>query len=171
MKFKNIIISFSKYGIMAFIMCLLFLSCGCSQKEVDNALIFRDSSMTGGNITFSYDRQNGKIYFGGEGETIQFYEKDISKGWNDDGCRIGLSIISPISIDDVDGIEIKLDGKVVKENNLFSIVNDDEIPQINLFPIVSQEKKNLTLEIKWSSSTKTQNYEIIILEGTNFMQN
>ena len=146
----------------------LFLS-GCGQKVLPLALIERDGGFTGGGISFFYDQENGKVYFGGEGECIQFYEADITKGWQEAGNRVGLKINPPIKIEDEGEVEVVFDGQALEVDKLLTFSSAQPTGQLNFYPLVSQQKKSLTLKIKWSGGTAWQEYQITIKEGTIFM--
>ena len=170
MNFKRLKLKTKTFFILSIIFFAMFTLVGCNNKVLPNAIISRDDYLIGGNISFVYNKENGNIFLGGEDEVIQFYQSDLAKGWESDGCRVGLKIISPCKVEDVNNIKIKLDGEILRDDGLFSIVNDEKIAQINLYPLVSNEKKDLSLEIKWTSTSKTQCYNIIIKDGTRFMQ-
>ena len=146
----------------------LFLS-GCGQKVLPLALIERDGGFTGGGISFVYDQENGKVYFGGEGECVQFYEADITKGWQEAGNRVGLKINPPIKIEDEGEIEVVLDGQTQNVDSLLTLSSAQPTGQLNIYPLVSEQKKSLTLKIKWSGGTAWQEYHITNKEGTIFM--
>lgn len=146
----------------------LFLS-GCGEDVLPFALIERDGAFTGGGISFAYDQENGKVYFGGEGECVQFYEVDITKGWQEAGNRVGLKINPPIKIEDKGEIEVVLDGQTQNVDSLLTLSSAQPTGQLNIYPLVSEQKKSLTLKIKWSGGTAWQEYQITIKEGTIFM--
>ena len=106
------------FVVLSMIFALSFFLSGCGQEVLPFALIERDGAFTGGGISFVYDQENGKVYFGGEGECVQFYEADITKGWQEAGNRVGLKINPPIKIEDVGEIEVVLDGQTQNVDSL-----------------------------------------------------
>ena len=66
---KNILIVFLLFS------CIFFV--GCKDKNLTQMPIMQDIYKTGGNLTFNYDEISHVATFGGEGEVIQYYQKDI----------------------------------------------------------------------------------------------
>lgn len=156
------------------IIAILLISCsifvGCKQKQIDYSLVERDIYNTGGNISFSYDSLSHSAIFGGEGEIIQFYSSDISKGWTEDGCRVGIKLLAPKEIDDYNSGSAILDGKKINAEDFFVEVEEGVINYAQFQPIVSKEKSHFQLKITWQEGFKEQTYNIFIKEGTLFME-
>lgn len=152
-----------------FILPCLILG-GCQNKTFEYQLLQRDNYNTGGNLTFVYDEISHTAIFGGDGETVQFYSKDIAKGWDKEGCRVGVQIPLPNDVEDFKSGSAVLDGKKISAQE-FVIHSDETTPQYALFqPLVSKEKSQINLKVTWQDGFEEQSYLIIIKEGTEFMQ-
>lgn len=155
------------------LLMLLFLSCvllyGC-EKNLAYSNLERDNYNTGGNLTFVYDETTRTALFGGEGEIIQFYHKDIAKGWAEDGCRVGVKILIPKGIDDYKSGSAVINGEKVSGED-FYLQNEDGFSNYAVFqPIVSEELKHVVLKITWEEGYEEQVYYIVIKEETIFME-
>lgn len=148
----------------------LLLMGGCNEKTFDYSALERDNYNTGGNLTFVYDQITRTATFGGEGETVQFYSQDIAKGWEEEGCRVGVQLLIPKEVKDYKSATAVLDEDKLTAEDFVVQIGDE--PQYALFqPIVSQEKSQVELKITWQEGYKEQTYLIVISDGTNFMTN
>ncbi len=151
-----------------FLLCLLLLtSCGHAYPYSE---ILRDAEMTGGSLDFVYDSSSHTATFGGEGQIVQFYKKDITKGWEEDGCRVGIEIKAPSEVKDFESSALWIDGKKMIADEIYQIVNNEKTGRVVLTPIVSQEKKEIEIKIEWKEAAPKQTYKIKIKEGTIFME-
>ena len=157
-----------KYIMLIFVLLFCFVG-GCNNKSFTQPVLTRDNFNTGGNISFFYDKEAFIAYFGGEGDVVQFYNVDIAKGWDEDGCRVGVQLDLPKEIDDFKSATAKVDEKNLTSKDF--IIEIDEQTQIAVFhPIVSEDKKHISIEITWAEGVEPQEYKIIIKEGTIFME-
>lgn len=148
---------------------VLFLS-GCNGKTLNYQAVERDNYNTGGNLTFVYDELSHTATFGGEGEIVQFYSKDIAKGWTEEGCRVGVRILIPKEVDDFKSGWATLAGEKLNTEDFFVQTNENSSNYAVFHPIVSQEKSEIDLKIIWQEGFGEQNYHIVIKEGTTFME-
>jgi len=160
---------FFKYS-LSILLLISFLSFyGCDKKSFSQPVLTRDNYNTGGNITFFYDQQSYVAYFGGEGEIIQYYEQDIAKGWREEGCRVGISLLLPNNLEDYKSATAKINGKELNSTDFIVEINEEtKIAQFQ--PIVNEKNKVINLKITWEEDSQSQEYKIVIKEGTMFMQ-
>lgn len=159
---------FLKSTLAIILICVSLFVYGCDKKSFSSIILTRDNYNTGGNLTFSYDQQSQVAYFGGEGEVVQFYQEDIAKGWTKKGCRVGVSMTLPAELDDYKSATAKINGEELNSNDF--IVEIDEQTNIAFFqPIVSEEKRVIEIEITWAKDSQSQEYKIIVKDGTLFM--
>lgn len=142
---------------------------GCQDKTFDYQIMRRDIYKTGGNISFIYDEVSRTAIFGGEGETVQFYESDIAKDWQEAGCRVGVQILVPNEVDDFKSGSAVLDGQKIEAQDFF-VEEEDGINYAVFQPLVSKEKSHLQLKIIWQDGFEEQTYNIVVKEGTAFME-
>ncbi len=147
------------------ILCSILSFSGCG-KEVSSAKITRDDEFVGGNLTFVYDEKLREISVGGEGEFIQFYDKDLARNW-EAGNRIGLKIIAPKEIDDHAKTTIEIDG--VTFVDMFVKIDGQRQDFFNIYPIVTEKTKEINFKICWNESVNAQNYKIKIMSGTKLL--
>ena len=160
----------SKLWILIWVIPMLILG-GCNNKTFDYSIMQRDNYNTGGNLTFVYDKLTYTAFFGGEGETVQYYSKDIAKGWHEDGCRIGVKLLIPKGIKDYKPATAVV-GKEKLNAEDFLVETGDGQPQYAVFqPIVSKENSHVELKITWQDGYDEQTYLIVIKDETIFMTN
>ena len=147
----------------------LFLS-GCQNKDLIQPKVMQDIYKTGGNLSFNYDETTHTIIFGGEDEIIQFYQEDIARGWNEKGCRIGFQMIVPKEVEDFKSGSANLDGEELLPTQYIDL-HEGQTLVATFQPIVTPQKSNLTLKIKWEDGKNEQVYHIVIKKGTLFMDN
>ena len=149
------------------ISCLFLV--GCDKKAFLQPVMSRDNYNTGGNLSFYYDEQAHIAYFGGDGEVVQFYEKDIAKGWTKEGCRVGVTLILPNDLKDYKSATAEIDGKDYISNDF--IIEIDENTAIAQFqPIVSEDNKKINIKLTWAEDSQTQEYKIFVKDGTLYME-
>ncbi|MBP3344711.1 MAG: hypothetical protein J6K97_00715 [Clostridia bacterium] len=154
-----------KFIAIFMLVCCLFCV-GCKEKGFDYSAAERDVYNTGGTLSFEYDKDTKSAIFGGEGEVVQYYQPDIAKGWNEEGCRVGIKILPPKGLKDYKAARATLDGEELEYKDFLL---GDEIKYAVFQPIVSEEKRQIELIIKWTEKTKEHKYNIIIREGTTFL--
>ena len=147
--------------------CLFFVACG--DREVSYSTIYRDQFETGGDISFSYDNITHTAHFGGNNEIIQYCQPDISKGWQEGGHRIGISLNAPIKLTNPLSAHANLDGIEYDNGSFLKSVNGEITNRAEFYPVLSQEKREIELKIVWQDGITEQVYKIVINEGTIFL--
>ncbi len=142
---------------------LIFTLCGCG-SEIASAIITRDDEMTGGSLSFVYESVSRSIYIGGEGEFIQYYEKDLNKNL-EAGNRIGLKIQAPNEVEDLGKTVLEIGG--VTFTDMFVEIDGQEQNFFNIYPLVTKETKEIPFKITWQDNTQT--YTLKIVDGTKLL--
>lgn len=162
-----------KCKVLVVLLCLMmifpFISFGCGSKELDSASIVRDDLRTGGSLSFVYDKNQRVAYVGGEDEVVQFSEADESKGFSE-GCRIGLKVTAPDENLDLETATLEMNGVNYSSGNFLETINGQKQRFFNLYPLVSKEDDEIKFSVTWQDGTKQQDYKIIIVSGTKYMQ-
>lgn len=157
-----------------FLVSFFILSCLCVMTACQQALpysdITRDREMTGGSLSFVYDKENHTAIFGGEGEIVQFYQSDVTKGWKESGCRVGVELTAPNDVKDYESGNLWIDGEKIQGGEFFKVVGENKVGKVILTPIVSAEKREVEIKVEWSDGVPSQTYKIKIKEGTQFME-
>ncbi len=162
-----------KCKVLVVLLCLMmifpFISFGCGSKELDSASIVRDDLRTGGSLSFVYDKSQRVVYVGGEDEVVQFSEADESKGLSE-GCRIGLKVTAPDENLDLETATLEMNGVNYSSGNFLETINGQKQRFFNLYPLVSKEDDEIKFSVIWQDGTKQQDYKIIMVSGTKYMQ-
>ncbi len=162
-----------KCKVLVVLLCLMmifpFISFGCGSKELDSASIVRDDLRTGGSLSFVYDKNQRVTYVGGEDEVVQFSEADESKGLSE-GCRIGLKVTAPDENLDLETATLEMNGVNYSSGNFLETINGQKQRFFNLYPLVSKEDDEIKFSVTWQDGTKQQDYKIIMVSGTKYMQ-
>lgn len=162
-----------KCKVLVVLLCLMmifpFISFGCGSKELDSASIVRDDLRTGGSLSFVYDKNQRVTYVGGEDEVVQFSEADESKGLSE-GCRIGLKVTAPDENLDLETATLEMNGVNYSSGNFLETINGQKQRFFNLYPLVSKEDDEIKFSVIWQDGTKQQDYKIIMVSGTKYMQ-
>ena len=146
----------------------LFLLTAC-QQNLPYSSVTRDDEMTGGSLSFSYNEEAHIAEFGGEGEIVQFYSADIAKGWEEEGCRVGIAFSAPSEVKDFEGSSIWVDGEKIAGGEFYQTVNGQKVGRVVLTPLVSEEKREIQIKVEWNDNSPAQTYKIRIKDGTQFM--
>ena len=159
-----------KNSILKIFLCVLIVTlslcmASCTEKVYPQNIVYQDDQKTGGNLSFYYDEISHTAVFGGEGEVIAFYQKDLTKGWNKEGNRVGIKIIAPSSVKDYDSGWAKVGDEEIKNGEFYQVVNGEKSNQANFYPIID-ENFFCNIEICWEEGSKPQNYQVKIVEGT-----
>lgn len=157
--------------LLIFALLPFLLLSGCGDKNVEYANVYRDKYSTGGDITFSYDKITHTAYFGGENEVVQFYDANIAKGWDEAGNRVGVKLVSPCKITNPLSAKAQIGDKVYENGSFYSYINGKVTDEVEFFPLVSEEKREVILKIVWQDGVTEQTYKIIVKEGSVFMKN
>ena len=162
-----------KCKVLVVLLCLMmifpFISFGCGSKELDSASIVRDDLRTGGSLSFVYDKSQRVVYVGGEDEVVQFSEADESKELSE-GCRIGLKVTAPDENLDLETATLEMNGVNYSSRNFLETINGQKQRFFNLYPLVSKEDDEIKFSVTWQDGTKQQDYKIIMVSGTKYMQ-
>ncbi len=158
------------FAIIMLIFSFSFLFVGCGDENLPNAKVTRDSEMTGGSLSFEYNQESGHIYVGGQDEIVQFYDSNITKGWQEEGNRIGLVFYAPKKLSDYETGTLSFQGETFSGGGFFRRVNGEKIGEVIIYPLISEEDKEIEIKITWQEGIKEQVYKLIIKKGTTFMQ-
>lgn len=159
-----------KIKILTIFVCLtvIFLCSGCGDKELPSAKITRDDARTGGSLSFVYDQKERVVYVGGEDEVVQYSAEDQEKNLGE-GCRVGLKVTAPDVELDVSNATLEMNGINYSAGDFLEVINGQKQRFFNIYPIVSQEDKEIKFVVCWQEGTKEQEYKIVVVDGTKFM--
>lgn len=146
----------------------IFAFAGCGDKELEPANILRDDARTGGSLSFVYDKNLQTVYVGGEEEIVQYSQANESKGL-EEGCRIGLKVIAPSENLDFENSTLEMNGINYSSGDFLESINGNKQPFFNIYPVVSKENKIVKFSVVWQDGIKKQDFKIIVVEGTRFM--
>ena len=138
------------------------------KKTEEYSVVYRDDYNTGGNISFDYDEESHTAYFGGKDEVLQYYKKDIAKGWYEDGFRVGVKLYAPKKLDNYQSATAKIGNETYEGGSFYKQVNGENSLVAEFYPIVSEKNKTIELKIVWQEGIKEQIYKIIVRDGTIF---
>ncbi len=159
-----------KIIIIIFISLISFVLIGCGNHTLEYSSVYRDDYKTGGNIDFEYQPLSRTIIFGGEGQVIQYYDKNIVKGWTEEGNRVGFKIIPPKGLDNYQSGYAIIDNKKILSDEFYKSNEDNQDYIAQFFPIVREDKKEVIIKIIWQDGVDAQIYHLVIKEGTIFGQ-
>lgn len=143
---------------------LLLTGCG---KELSYGKVERDTSLTGGNLSFVYDASTHTATFGGKGEVIAYYPEDTSIG-REKGNRIGFKIYAPCECNDFSKSKLSFQGSEYTGGTFMQTVYEDSMNYFVLTPLVSKDNHEFEVSISWEQNSATQTYYIKIADGTLF---
>lgn len=155
-----------KYLICFLLLITLFAS-GCGAESYPSAIITRDEANTGGNLSFVYDSHSREIYFGGEGEYIQFYSANEASGLKE-GYRVGIKVTAPDAVTTTEDAMLEFNDATY--NDFLEKVEGQEQNYFYLYPTFSVEARETNFKITWNKNAKPQIYKIILNEKTNFLK-
>ena len=141
-----------------------FYGCG---KQLTYGDVVRDPAMTGGDLSFVYDRQSHTATLGGEEEVVSYYLGDEELGLQS-GNRIGIKIYAPDEIKDYSKAKLDFQGVQYTSGSFMSKVYDKVQNYFILKPIVSENINTLEVKVSWTQDSAAQTYIIKIAEGTKF---
>ena len=105
------------------LLSLMLVACGCSKNMEPYATVTRTPDNTGGaNLSFSYNTDTHTAWFGGEGETIDYYAENVGIG-RSAGNRVGITITAPEEITTFDGFKL-----TIYEDKVYEGLNDNGKP-------------------------------------------
>lgn len=146
---------------------MLFLI-GCGDKNLKYSLVQRDDQNIGGNLTFDYDSVTHVATFGGKGETVEYYNEDIARGFNKAGNRVGIKLSAPSSIKDYNTGSATVGDEKIVGGSFYRQVNNEKVGEAVFYPLVDENNRKLELKIIWEDGTVEQTYTILIREETQF---
>ena len=153
--------------LLIFLILLSIVSTACGTKIYSSATITRDEANTGGDISFIYDEHTKNIYFGGEGEYLQYYSADEVKGL-DAGYRVGIKVTAPGEVKNLDDTVLEMNGN--KYNDIFEKIENQPQNYFYIYPTFSEETKEINFKITWTQMSKPQKYKVILNEKTKFLE-
>ncbi len=156
-----------RFCLMLLIICCVFALAGCS-KKLDSASITRDDARVGGSLSFVFDKNERKIFVGGEGEVLQFSTADETLGL-EEGNRIGLKITAPTELLDVSTAKLEMNGVNYSADDFLEMVGGQPQRFFNLYPTFTKDDAKAKFCVIWQEGTAKQCYEVFINEGTRFM--
>lgn len=160
--------NFSRYIAFLFVLFCTVTLMGCNNKSLPQNNITRDDYHIGGNLSFYYDDITKTAVFGGKGESIEYYSQDLTRGWKNEGNRVGLKIIAPVEVNDFESGWAKVGDEKIDNGGFFQIVNGQKTRQANFYPIVKEDDNSIDIEICWQEGSKTQIYHVKVVENTKF---
>ncbi len=150
-------------------LCLIMLSvcfiCGCG-REYSYGKIERDASLTGGDLSFSYDSSSHTATFGGKGEVVSFYSED--EFGNPAGNKIGFKVFAPCDIKDFSKAKLSFQGTDYTAGSFMQTVYEQQTNYFVLTPYVNKDTTQFDVKVTWAQGAKEQVYHIKIAEGTRF---
>lgn len=156
-----------KKVLLIFLILLSIVSTACGTKIYSSATITRDEANTGGDISFIYDEHTKNIYFGGEGEYLQYYSADEVKGL-DEGYRVGIKVIAPSEVKNLEDAVLEINGN--KYNDFFEKIESQPQNYFYIYPTFNEKTKEINFKITWTQMSKPQKYKVILNEKTNFLK-
>ena len=156
-----------KKVLLIFLILLSIVSTACGTKIYSSATITRDEANTGGDISFIYDEHTKNIYFGGEGEYLQYYSADEVKGL-DEGYRVGIKVIAPSEVKNLEDAVLEINGN--KYNDFFEKIESQPQNYFYIYPTFSEKTKEIKLKITWTQMSKPQKYKVVLNEKTKFLK-
>lgn len=158
-----------KLSLFALIVLSLLSLSACAPNANIPSIVMRDDDFVGGNLSFQYDKTANIIYFGGEGEVVQYYQKDILKGWDEAGNRIGIKFIAPSEIENFEEAKVSINGEEQIVKNNFKIINGEKVAELTIYPVVNEEHRDFVINLAWQEKNDPENFRVIVKEGTIFM--
>ena len=157
-----------KVKILLFLSIFLsvFVFAGCENREISSAKVFRDDAKVGGSLSFVYDKNDRKIFVGGEGEVVQFSQGNEIF---DSGTRVGLKVVAPNEQLDLSSAKLEMNGINYAADEFLERVNGDLQRYFVTYPLVSKQNSNVKFCVTWSEGIKKQCFEMRVVDGTKFM--
>lgn len=159
-----------KMKILLIFACFLtiFVCGGCGKTELESAKITRDDERVGGSLSFVYDPKVRKIYIGGEDEVVQFSSTNELRGLSE-GNRIGLKVSAPNEKLDLSNATLEMNGINYPSGGFLESINGQKQRFFNIYPLVTKENKTICFKVTWQEKSKEQEYKVVVVDGTKFM--
>lgn len=152
--------------ILSGVMLISLLLTGCG-REFSYGKIERDTSLTGGNLSFAYNSSTHTATFGGKGEVVAYYPADTSIN-REKGNRIGFKIYAPCECSDFSKAKLSFQGTEYTGGSFMQTVYENNMNYFVLTPLVSKDNQEFEVNITWEQNSTTQTYYIKIADGTLF---
>lgn len=153
-------------SLIALLLLVTTLTVGCG-RDYTYGKVERDSSKTGGALSFVYDEATHTATFGGEGEVVAFYPADEATG-REKGNRIGFKIYAPCDVKDYSKAKLSFQGTEYVGGNFMQTIYGESANYFVLSPLVSEDNREFDVKITWTQDAKEMTYKIKIAEGTRF---
>ncbi len=154
-----------------FLILLTLFFVGCKDKSIDYSSIQRDDQNIGGKLSFNYDSATHVATFGGLGETVEYYDEDIARGFNKAGNRVGIKLIAPSSVKDFSSGSATIGDEKIIGGKFFRQINNEKSREAVFYPLVDENNRKIELKIIWEDGLEEQTYIILIRQETNFAIN
>lgn len=154
-----------KHFIVLIILTSIFMT-GCNETTLNYSNVYRDDYNTGGNIDFEYQDMTHTIYFGGKNQVIQYYLEDVAKGWEEKGNRVGIKIYSPVSLNNYQSGYAYINNEKLEWGKYLKVYDGSFIAYF--YPIVNEEKDEITIKLLWEQGYQEQTYYLKIKQGSIF---
>lgn len=155
--------------LIVFFALMALLLTGCTDKSLDYVAVTRDNFNTGGNLSFEYDALSHTAYFGGDGETIEWQQASIVRGFDRAGNRVGVKLVAPSFVSDFSSGSAIVGDEKLEGGEFYQSVDGKTSPTAQFFPLVSEKNRVVTIKVIWQEGIKEQVYTIVIKEGTAFL--
>lgn len=148
---------------------VIFLS-GCGEDKLAYSTMYRDDKNIGGSLTFDYDSITHTAYFGGEGESVSFYQMDIVQGFYEKGNRVGVKLYAPIEINEFDSGKATVGEEKIEGGEFYQRVGESKTREAIFYPIVDEDKRKVEIKLTWADGIEEQTYYVVIKDGTSFLK-
>ena len=155
-----------KFFVFLSIFMLIFVEFGCASKEISSANVFRDDMRVGGSLSFVYDKNDRKIYVGGQDEVIQYSQGNEIF---DAGTRVGLKIVAPDEKLGINTAKLEMNGISYAAEDFLEKVNGTLQRYFLIYPLVSKGNSKVKFSVIWQDGVKEQSYLLQVVDGTKFM--
>ncbi len=155
------------------VLIMLCLSCavlasGCGDKQLPSAKITRDEARVGGSLSFVFDQNDGVVYVGGKDEYLSYTTGDESKGYAE-GNRVGLKVTAPDVELDLENAVLEMNDVTYSAGDFLESVNGENQRFFYIYPSFDKKNNEVSFSITWQEGTKAQEYRVIVVEGTKFL--
>ena len=125
-----------------------------------------NATLVDGDISIEYDKDLRNIFLGGQGESLQFREADITKGLTEGGYYVGIEFAAADKLDNLETGIMEFNGKRQEGGEFFSEVGGQRQAKFVIYPRFSEKDRTATLKLTWQDGSQEQVYKIILREGT-----
>lgn len=161
MKKSQVLVIFSIF------LCVLML-CGCGSKTLESANVEPVADLTNGGVKIEYNKDLKEIYVGGEGEVLNYFEPDIALGVDKPGWRVGLKFTAAAEVTEYETGIMTMQGKTISAGQFYRNVNGQKSRDMIVYPVFSEEEREIEIKVIWQDGTKEQTYKVKVLPHTQF---